>query len=134
MVTGPQSSGTRLLADVLTAGEVQAWHDKSHGTIHREAELVTVIVRDAAATRASRDAAFEPGDRIDRADSLAGCARYPDAMWLTYEQICANPAATVRVLAGWLGVEPWPLPFAVVDQNAKWADGGGPQIQPVGHW
>lgn len=135
LVTGPQSSGTRLLCDVLVVGGLDVWHDKSHGTEPLEAERVVVIVRDARATEASRDAAFAPADRIDRASSLAGAARYSGALWVTYEQLCDAPQATVGHLAAHLGREPWDIgELSFVNQNAKHASGGGPQLEHLRVW
>lgn len=114
LVTGPMSSGTRWLAEIVSASGVDVVHDGWHATIPRPADRVIVIVRDPVATRQSRDRAFVDAERIPREASLAGCVTfYRDALWLTYEQLCAAPEATVAVIAAWLGRDPWPLPSEV---------------------
>lgn len=131
LVTGPQSSGTRLVAHLLLDGGVDVWHDKTHGTKRVPADRVVAVVRDAQCTVRSRQQSFpNASDHVARRDSLIGIARrYPDALWISYEQLCADPLGTIQVLAAWLGIEPWPLQRQVIDQNPKWRAGiGGSQI------
>ena len=131
LVTGPQSSGTRLVAHLLLDGGVDVWHDKSHGTKPVAADRVVAVVRDAWCTLQSQKQSFPiVSDRVPRSESLIGIAdHHPDALWISYEQMCGDPDGTIRVIADWLGVQPWPLQREVIDQNAKWRSGvGGPQI------
>lgn len=124
LVTGPQSSGTRLMTRILSAGGVHAIIDGWHGTVVRRVNRVVVMVRHPETTRRSRDAAFVEQDRIPRESSLAGCLTfYPDALWVSYEQLCAAPDATISVLAEWLGVPTWLMPEEIVPSIHHMSEG-----------
>lgn len=120
LVTGPMSSGTRLMCRIINAGGTHAVLDVWHGTVVSTAKMVVVMVRLPGATRRSRDAAFAEANRIPREASLAGCLTfYPDALWLSYEQLCAAPDQTIGILAEWLGKSPWAMPEEVVPHQIK---------------
>lgn len=131
VVAGPQSSGTRLLSHILRCGHIQFWHDKTHGTgLLLNPVKVIAIIREEAPTLLSRNASFAVEDRIERTVSINGILhKYPDAHWISYEALCAQPDSHIAVLADLLEVSPWTVEFDIVDQNGKWADGiGGPQM------
>lgn len=117
LVTGPQSSGTRLLCDILVDGGLEPYHDKSHGIKFLMATKVVVITRDPIATKESQDSLFLPNDQIDRTQSIMGALRYTNAMWVIYEELCFNPDFVIATLASWLNIDPWPLTFEVINQN-----------------
>lgn len=134
------SSGCRLLRQVLQAGGVNVLFDHSHGTEQLpeswEQAPVIVIVRNATATRLSQEAAWagwtaEQGF-VPYFASIRGLTdRHQDAFWLTYEELCDSPDRIIGELADHLGLEPWPCPVAIRNQNPKWfARIGGPQIGP----
>lgn len=50
----------------------------------------------------------------------------PDAHWVSYEALVADPQTQVDTLADWIGCPRRPLRTKVIDQNAKW----GPVIEP----
>lgn len=115
MVTGPMSSGTRLMHEIVLAGGFDVVHDGWHGTVPRPAKRVIVMVRHPHDTRKSRDNAFPDAERIPREASLAGCVTfYPDALWLSYEQLCMAPEPTIALVASWLNVAPWPMPKPII--------------------
>lgn len=130
LVTGPMSSGTRLLTRVLEGPGRDVRHDASHGTKDQAAEAVVCIVRDADATKASQIATWGEPIIIERNTSLMGIVmRYPHALWVTYEQLCAHPDEVISYLATRLGLEPWVSSEECLDQNGKWWSGvGGPSL------
>lgn len=126
------SSGNRVLRDVIAASGIRCFLDRSHGTkdIQWRSAVVIVLRRDRTATDASREAAWAGHpDYVPYDASDAGIRhRYPHAPVVTYEALCAGPEATIEHLADLLGIDPWPAPVDLVDQNDKWRHGGGPQL------
>ncbi len=129
-VVGPQSSGTRLVARIIRCGGFEVWHDKSHGRVPLLANKVVVVTRDPTITLLSRDRNIDDAAaRIPRDESIAGARRYTAALWITYEDVCADLTGTVRQLADYLDVDPWDVDEVVVEQNSKWlSPNPAPQI------
>jgi len=122
LVTGPMSAGTRLLARIVAeCPEVEVFHDKGHGTTTYTDQRATVIItRDPAITDRSRAARHRAG--IPRERSMASLPEdYPDALWVTYEDLVADPAIVIETIAKHLGVLPWPSAVEIYDGNAHWA-------------
>lgn len=115
LVAGPQSSGNRLMCRILEAGGFSAHLDVRHGREYRRVERVVAMYRERQATIDSIAKNFEPADRIDPDLSLRNIAvYYPDAHWVDYDSLCADPESTIGSLADWLGVEPWPMPEPII--------------------
>lgn len=111
LVTGPQSSGNRLMCRILEAGGFVAYLDTRHGREYRRVDRVVVMYRERRATLDSIAQNFVPADRIDPDLSLRNIAVfYPDAHWVDYDSLCADPDSTIASLASWLNVEPWQMP------------------------
>jgi hypothetical protein len=120
-VTGPMSSGTRLVCQILEAGGFSVVHDSLHGIVNRPtAKVVIAVTREPSATHRSVERAFKPDERISTQDSIKGIAEfYPNALWISYDQLCVAPDATILVLAEWLAVDPWSMPVEIIrSQNS----------------
>lgn len=114
-VTGPMSSGTRLVCRIMEAGGFKAVHDSLHGMVQRPAKCVIVVVRNPVATKLSMEKTFKPDERISFEDSLKGAIDfYPQALWISYDQLCEAPDDTIKVIADWLGVDTWNMPEQIV--------------------
>lgn len=126
-VTGPMSSGTRVVCEVLEAGGFKVVHDSMHGIVNRpNAKVVVAVTREPAATKRSMKIAFRPEERISPHDSIKGIAEfYPHAHWISYDQLCFAPDATIGVLAEWLGVDPWSVPITFVRSPNSIPGGSG---------
>lgn len=126
-VTGPMSSGTRLVCELLEAGGFRVVHDSMHGIVSRpNAKIVVAVTREPAATERSMKLAFGIDERIPMSDSIKGIAEfYPHAHWISYDQLCFAPDATVAVLAEWLGVDAWPVPITFVRSSNSIPGGSG---------
>lgn len=115
MVTGPQSTGTRLMCRILEAGGFTAWHDSKHGLVPRPVERVVAMEREIHATHASIYENFVPEDRIPIGMSLAGIRNsYPFAHRVNYDRLCLTPDWEIERLAAYLGVDPWPMPEPII--------------------
>lgn len=128
-VTGAMSSGTRLLHRILKANpNIAAFHDESHG--RREAYTAHVVVisrnpKDTDRSRAERwrDPPFSEfvKDMPTRQESETLLSnRYPDALRIQYEDLVADPVATIGAIADYLGLAPWICPEDIYDANAEW--------------
>lgn len=111
MVTGPQGSGTRIMCAILEAGGLIPWHDARHGLLQRPAERVVIMHRSRRDSEASRARNFVPEDWIDVDKVLLNCLEfYPEAHWISYDEMCDDTEIVLSRLAKWLEVEPWAPP------------------------
>ena len=128
------SSGNRLLRDIVQAAGIVTWVDTSHGTTDLQLAgdtKVLVVTRDAVATIHSWEAGWAGHpDAVDPRDSIMDIPiRYPTAMRVSYEDLCANPDRVIADIAAHLQVSPWECPLVLIDQNDKWLSGkGGRQL------
>ena len=134
---GPPSSGTRLLHGVVrdrfrvhhsevyhmampAEGLWWSWRDFD------DASRFVVIQRRPDATVKSALAANHPtlpetaaGMHAMWLRSIECLAAIPNAYWLSYEALVANPRQQVDNLGAWLGMK-WSGPLGIYDANAKW--------------
>lgn len=127
LCTGPESSGTRLLARIVATGAGAVHRSLPHGGWwwvgeFTEFDRAVAIVRDEAATVASAVAAGHARSREEAARNRGRALRELtglDPIWVSYEELVRNPEDIVRRLGVQLGVtlrvcEP------IRDENAKW--------------
>lgn len=138
VVTGPESSGTRLLAGIVRdVLGVEAWH---HSMPHGDAgpngdgwwlpeefpdARFVIIVRRPDVTGPS--AVFHSHvptlaqHREEWQRAISVLASIPDAYWMSYEALVANPVVQISSLAHWLGttLDPEKLP-EITDRNDRW--------------
>jgi hypothetical protein len=89
-----------------------------------EGARFVVIQRRPDATTSSALAREMAPDRqahaVDWAAAMKLLAAIPDAYWMSYEALLAQPLVQAQNLAGWLGVTPTGVMPEITDENAKW--------------
>lgn len=133
LVTGPEASGTRLLARLVTNLDVNVVHKSiPHGPDWPDVNALdcshaVFIVRDWHATLQSQEAighlkywpGYDPEERLRR--SIISMFRFWGPWtYVTYEGLVARPVATMLWIADWLGVPRQPLSEDIFDANDKW--------------
>lgn len=131
IATGPESSGTRILAQLIrdylqtdvthlsmpNAGEWWDWAD------YPGARFVVIQRRPDVTTQSALARQMAPSAEDHRQDwqrAIGLLASIPDAYWVTYEALLAAPQTQADNVAHWLGMVPSGELPAVVDENAKW--------------
>lgn len=132
---GPESSGTRLLARILSdyIGVDTVHHSMPNGgewwdfrKFGPRARFVVIQRRPDATTASAmaRNMAATADDHArDWARAVSMLAAIPGAYWLSYEALIAQPRVQADNLARWLRRMPRGHLEAITDENAKWLAG-----------
>lgn len=134
LVTGPISSGTRLVYRLLDASpNINAVHDDTHGFIKdwkEPYEVLVIVRRDQVATDGSRQSVnrntMSTKSQMQIIDKLRD--RIP-TLDISYENVCADKQGTINRIASVLGISPWSFDEEVINQNNKWYGGPSPLPQ-----
>lgn len=127
VLTGPMSSGCRVLRDLLTEGGIFVLFDYSHGSqplpLNWDSYPVVIITRDEIPTRRSAHAAwYGSSSYVSYEDSIAGLQGYRNAIRVNYEEMCNHIYRFIRRLASRLSVKPWNTSINFINQNGKWLE------------
>ena len=137
LVTGPEGSGTHMLASLIAALGIEVvnrslpyagvwWRyptDPEGGVLPERSVIITrrPDVRNLALLgRKPPLVATITEARAAHDRALRALARIPDAYWLCYEAVCAEPLVQMANVADWLGVPVASELPPVHDANAKW--------------
>lgn len=142
--TGPISSGTRMMADILIGWGLEAehrsmpqWQDFwKWQDFPADARFVIITRRPDFSVRSAWHSGHgNPSlygwsgldHRMDEGElmtwwwkALDILADFPRAWWLSYEAIVANPKQQLSNLAHWLGLEAGQRMPIIFDANEKW--------------
>ena len=133
LVTGPISSGTRLVYRLLDSSpHIDAVHDDTHGFIQEwkeSYEVLVIVSRERVATDSSRQRVnrnrMSTISQMQIIDKLRG--RIP-TLDVSYEDVCEDVQGTIDRIASGLGIDAWTFSEEVINQNNKWY--GGPEPAP----
>lgn len=142
LVCGPEASGTQLVARIVATDpralvihrslpHGDEWWDWRLAT--RADEAVVVLrrpdVRALSAIKATHVRTLAEAES-EYSRAIADLARIPDAVWISYEALVADPDTQIATLGRRLGLE-LRAPERIEDRNAPWIPLLGRSLEPT---